>query len=55
MVDNLAAITKANYICNDLGLDTMTLGATIACAMELFDLGYLTEKEANGPVNWGDA
>jgi aldehyde:ferredoxin oxidoreductase len=55
MVDNLAAITKANYICNDLGLDTMTMGATIACAMELFDLGYLTEKEAGGPVKWGDA
>jgi len=55
MVDNLAAITKANYLCNDLGLDTMTMGATIACAMELFDRGSLTEKQAGGPVRWGDA
>lgn len=55
MVDNLAAITKANYICNDLGLDTMTMGGTIACAMELFDRGYLTEKQAGGPIKWGDA
>jgi aldehyde:ferredoxin oxidoreductase len=55
MVDNLAAITKANYLCNDFGLDTMTMGATIACAMELFDRGYLSEKEAGGPVKWGDA
>ena len=55
MVDNLAAITKANYICNDLGLDTMSMGGTIACAMELFDRGYLTEKDAGGPVKWGDA
>ena len=54
MVDNLAAITKANYICNDLGLDTMTMGATIACAMELFNRGYITEKETGGPIKWGD-
>jgi aldehyde:ferredoxin oxidoreductase len=55
MVDNLAAVTKANYICNDLGVDTITMGATIACAMELFDRGYITEKEAGGPLVWGDA
>ncbi len=55
MVDNLAAITKANYICNDLGLDTMTMGATIACAMELYDRGFLPEKDSGGPVKWGDA
>ncbi len=55
MVDNLAAITKANYICNDLGLDTISMGATMACAMELFEKGYITEKQAGGPVKWGDA
>ena len=54
MVDNLAAITKANYVCNDLGLDTMSMGGTIACAMELFERGYLSEKDAGGPLNWGD-
>jgi aldehyde:ferredoxin oxidoreductase len=54
MVDNLAAVTKANYICNDLGLDTITMGVTIACAMELFDRGYLTERQAGGSINWGD-
>jgi aldehyde:ferredoxin oxidoreductase len=55
LVDNLAAITKANYICNDLGMDTITMGATIACAMELFEKGYITEKQAGGPIEWGDA
>ena len=54
LVDNLAAITKANYVCNDLGLDTMSMGGTIACAMELFERGYLSEKDAGGPLNWGD-
>lgn len=55
MVDNLAAITKANYLCNELGIDTITMGATIACAMELYDRGYLSEDRAGGPINWGDA
>ena len=54
MVDNLAAITKANYLCNELGLDTITMGGTISCAMELFDRGYLTEKQTGEPVKWGD-
>jgi aldehyde:ferredoxin oxidoreductase len=54
MVDNLAAITKANYVCNELGLDTITMGATIACAMELFDKGYLSETDVGQQLLWGD-
>jgi aldehyde:ferredoxin oxidoreductase len=34
-VKDLEAITEANYLCNELGLDTISTGATIACAMEL--------------------
>ena len=55
MIDNLAAITKANYICNELGLDTITMGATVACAMELVDRGYLSEDEVGRSLKWGDA
>jgi len=55
MVDNLAAITKANYICNELGLDTITMGATIACAMELVERGYLPEEQVGRSLKWGDA
>jgi aldehyde:ferredoxin oxidoreductase len=55
MVDDLAAITKANYICNELGMDTITMGATIACAMELVDRGYLSEDQVGHTLKWGDA
>ncbi len=55
MIDNLAAITKANYICNELGMDTITMGATIACAMELVERGYLSEDQVGRSLNWGDA
>jgi aldehyde:ferredoxin oxidoreductase len=54
-VDDLAAITKANYICNEQGMDTITMGATIACAMELFESGYLSEAEVGRSLNFGDA
>ena len=53
-VDDLAALTKANYICNELGLDTISMGSTIACAMELFEKGYLDESETGLPLKWGD-
>jgi aldehyde:ferredoxin oxidoreductase len=40
-IDDLEAITEASYLCNDLGLDTMSTGATIACAMELAERGII--------------
>jgi len=54
MIDNLAAVTKANYICNELGLDTITMGATVACAMELVDRGYIPEEDVGRRLAWGD-
>jgi aldehyde:ferredoxin oxidoreductase len=40
-VDNLPAIIEVNSLCNDLGLDTISAGSTIACAMELSEKGYI--------------
>ena len=40
-VNDLIVITEANYICNELGIDTISCGATIACAMELYEKGYI--------------
>jgi aldehyde:ferredoxin oxidoreductase len=39
---NLKEITHANYLCNDLGLDTISTGGTIACAMELQQNNIIT-------------
>lgn len=55
MVDNLAAVLKANYICNELGMDTITMGATVGCAMELVDRGYISEEAVGSSLKWGDA
>jgi len=55
-VDDLDAVTKANYLCNDYGIDGITMGATIACAMDLFDRGILTKKDTDGiDLNFGNA
>jgi aldehyde:ferredoxin oxidoreductase len=40
-IDDLPAIIEANSLCNDLGLDTISAGSTIACAMELSEKGYM--------------
>jgi len=40
-IDDLPAIIEANTLCNDLGLDTISVGSTIACGMELSEKGYM--------------
>jgi aldehyde:ferredoxin oxidoreductase len=55
-VDDLEAITKANYLCNELGIDPITMGSTIACAMDLYESGVITLKDTGGiPLNFGNA
>jgi aldehyde:ferredoxin oxidoreductase len=45
---DLEAITRANYLCNELGMDTISFGGTIACAMELFEKGILNSRDTGG-------
>jgi len=45
---DLDYIIQANYLANELGLDTVTFGGTVACAMELYEKGYLTPTQTDG-------
>lgn len=54
-VKDLAAICKANFICNEYGLDPITLGSTIACAMELYEKGIVNREELGRDLKFGDA
>jgi len=47
-VDNPAAIIAADRLSDELGLDTMSAGVTIAFAMELFERGILTLEDTDG-------
>lgn len=44
-LNDLGAIAKANEICDDLGLDTITAGGTIAFAMEATEKGLLRQSD----------
>ena len=55
-VSDLAAISKANEICNKYGMDTISCGATVAWAMECFEKGLITTADTDGLVlNFGNA
>lgn len=54
-VNQLDAVCKANFICNELGMDPITMGSTIACAMELYDKGIISRKEIGKDLRFGDA
>ncbi len=54
-VKNLAAVCKANEICNQYGVDTISCGATIAFAMECFEKGIIGLAQTGGlELRFGD-
>ena len=56
LVDDLAAICKANDICNLNGMDTISTGCTLAFAYECFEKGILTAEDTGGlELTWGNA
>lgn len=54
-ITHLEAIMYANMLCDLYGLDTISTGATIAFAYELYEKGILTRSEVDGlELRWGD-
>ncbi len=52
---DLEAITILNDLCNRYGLDTISMGGTLAFAIEAFQRGLNTEKDTGGiRLRWGD-
>lgn len=54
-VNDISSIVKANFICNEQGMDPITLGSTVACAMELYEMGAIPEEDIGFPLRFGDA
>jgi aldehyde:ferredoxin oxidoreductase len=55
-LDDLEAITIANYWANEMGLDAIGAPTTIAAAMELYQKGFITDEDCDGvPLTWGSA
>jgi aldehyde:ferredoxin oxidoreductase len=52
--DDLAAVSKAYYLCNELGLDTISMGHVIGTFLELVERGKIPEEELRGlKAEWG--
>lgn len=52
--DDIEKIFECNYLCNELGMDAISVPCTIAAAMELYQRGYITDEECEGvPLKWG--
>lgn len=51
---NIHEVAYANYLCDDLGLDTISAGAVASWAIEAYEKGILTKEEVGMDLNWGD-
>ena len=54
-MDNIDAIIAADRISDELGIDTISAGATIAFAMEIFEKGIISTADTGGiELNFGN-
>lgn len=52
---NLESVIMANDLCNRYGIDTISIGAVIAFAMECYEHGLITMKDTGGiDLTWGN-
>ncbi|MDL2225382.1 aldehyde ferredoxin oxidoreductase family protein [Eubacteriales bacterium OttesenSCG-928-M02] len=48
MIDDPFVMAKGNELCNRYSVDTITIGAAIAWAMDCYEAGYLTKEQCDG-------
>ncbi|NJE09367.1 aldehyde ferredoxin oxidoreductase family protein [Thermococcus sp. MAR1] len=56
-INDLASIIHANHMADEYGMDTISLGGTLATAMELYEKGLLKQEdlgEEAPPFRWGN-
>jgi len=55
LIDDLRVIIKANYLCNDYGIDAISVGNCIAFAIEAFEKGLISsDMKGELPLEWGN-
>ncbi|MFX0070913.1 MAG: aldehyde ferredoxin oxidoreductase family protein [Candidatus Hermodarchaeota archaeon] len=54
--DDLLSILKINELCNRAGIDTISVGSTVAFAIECYENEILTKKDTDGlELTWGNS
>jgi aldehyde:ferredoxin oxidoreductase len=51
---NAPSIIQANILCDLLGLDSISMGVTLALVAECLERGLLRPQDVGGPFGWGD-
>jgi aldehyde:ferredoxin oxidoreductase len=55
LINDVSAVAKIGYDCNELGLDTTSAGQTLATAMEWHERNILTKEQSDGlKITWGN-
>ncbi len=54
-VKDLEALTYANFLCNEDGMDPISFGATVGAVMELYEMGVLTKEQLGIDAQFGSA
>ncbi|MFZ0788280.1 MAG: aldehyde ferredoxin oxidoreductase C-terminal domain-containing protein, partial [Chromatiaceae bacterium] len=54
-VGDLEALQYANLLCNEVGMDPISFGATVGAAMELYEMGVLTKEQIGLDAPFGSA
>jgi len=55
-VDDIDALTFAGYLMNEHGMDPISFGVTLAAAMELYQMGVITQADTDGvALEFGNA
>ncbi|MGD9396970.1 MAG: aldehyde ferredoxin oxidoreductase family protein [Candidatus Thorarchaeota archaeon] len=53
-INDAQCVFQLQYLCDDLGLDTISSGALVGFAMEAYERGVLSEEEIGFPLPFGD-
>ncbi|MHA2407621.1 MAG: aldehyde ferredoxin oxidoreductase family protein [Candidatus Ranarchaeia archaeon] len=54
-IDSFSSIIRGNELCDELGMDTITAGLTIAWAIECYQKGLIGPKDTDGlELKWND-
>ena len=53
-INDAQCIFQLNFLCDDLGLDTIGAGSAVGFAMEAFERGILSEEDIGFPLPFGD-
>jgi aldehyde:ferredoxin oxidoreductase len=54
LLPTISEVAYANYLCDELGLDTISAGVVISWAIECFEKGILSQKEIGRKIAFGE-